>query len=207
MLLSRGLIDSDGRMTAWELMAKNDICTLPVNPFVLSARNGILVLTYQQLAESTENTVEFYEKGYNATAFSYKANGRYYIAYNSTAHMSKAQLWKDVMHELSHILLNHPMDIDNPIDIDKEQAAKAELHANRLTRRILAPSIVLHMCNCGSPEEIAQLCCIPHEMAIQRFEHLQDLRRRNAFLITEYERNVLHMFEDFICSYWVTKNT
>lgn len=203
---SLGLIDIGGRLTAWELILLNDITSLPVNPFVLAEKNDIQALTYQQLAENTGNTVEFYETEYNKTAFSYQLNDDYYIAYKSELHIDKAILRVAVMHELCHIFLKHPTYGDSFTGNILERSAIAELEANKLMRRIMAPSIILHMCGCSSAEEIAALCGVPMDLAEQRYYHLQDLRHRNAFLISDHERDLLNNFVWFINSYIADKH-
>lgn len=103
-----------------------------------------------------------------------------------------------IAHELGHILLGHvgkyelmnrePSPQDNPI----EQAA------NVFASRLLAPACVLWGCRAGSPEDIMRLCGISRTAAEFRWGRMQELYRRNKFLLHPLERQLYANFRLYI---------
>ena len=66
------------------------------------------------------------------------------------------------------------------------------------TVRILAPITVLNALNITSPVEVAHFTGLTMNLAIQRFNRLQTVRRRGTIGMTRQERVVLEQFQHWI---------
>ena len=66
------------------------------------------------------------------------------------------------------------------------------------TVRVLAPITVLDALNTTSPMDVAHFTGLPMNLAIQRFNRLQTVRKRGTIGITRQERIVLEQFQHWI---------
>ena len=102
-------------------------------------------------------------------------------------------------HELGHAILDHPL--NNAVTRNDEMDSSdnpLEMQANVFSRGILAPACVLHALNVTTAEEIMRLCDISQISANIRLERMQELYKRQKFLISPLERKVYEQFKDFI---------
>lgn len=180
------------RNLAWEILIKENICSLPVRMSALCRQMGI--------------PVYYYEPADNNDGCSTIVNGQPAIFVSSLTSVERQRF--TCAHELGHILSGdvgkyklvnrEPSPADNPV----------ESRANVFASRLLAPAIVLHEMNVQSAAEISEICGISQTAARIRFERLKLLRARNAdfirergypcFGMSELERQVLRQFEPYI---------
>lgn len=64
--------------------------------------------------------------------------------------------------------------------------------------RILAPIIVLDAINVTSPADVSELTGLPIKIADQRFNRLQELKKRGTIGLSGQERAVLSQFRHWI---------
>ena len=64
--------------------------------------------------------------------------------------------------------------------------------------RVLAPITVLDALNTTSPMDVAHFTGLPMNLAIQRFNRLQTVRKRGTIGMTRQERIVLEQFQHWI---------
>ena len=174
------------RTLAWELILNENITALPVNMTSLCRNLGIRLQPYDGHVDGVDDDGES----------TIMPDGVPLIVYNRQKPRPRKRF--TVAHELGHILLGHvgqyqlvnrePSPNDNPI----EQAA------NVFASRLLAPACVLWALNTQTPVEIAELCDISLQAAEYRAARMEELRRRNKFLISPVERQVYNQFLPYI---------
>lgn len=192
-----------GRVTSWDILRNEGIHSLPVDPVKIAQDNKVKLVTYSELAKQKNNLVKHYQERYSEAGFCYFIDNRFYIAYDDT--LPEFVQRYTIMHELAHIFAGDIGPHCNILDKLSSHDYR-EKEAHRMTRRVLCPSIVLHMCDCGSSEEIAALCGVEQQVATFRYIHLQSRRKNNIFLKSSVEREVLLDFLDFITEYLSRKN-
>lgn len=201
--LPRIMCDILGRVTAWDIIKGEGLNCLPVDSFRIARNNMVHIISYAELSKRKNRPISHYFDNYSTYGFCYFNNQQYYIAYDDTLPMPIARY--TIMHELAHIFLGHigpgherlPHLSSNDI---------RESEANRMARRILCPSVVLHFCGCSSAAEIQSLCDVDISVAKIRYAHLRELRKNSDFLRSPYEREVLNAFLKFISDYLAQKN-
>lgn len=105
-----------------------------------------------------------------------------------------------IAHEVGHIILGH-VEPGNCTIANREPRpgdAPEEQTANQFAARLLAPACVLWGLNVHTPEEIMQLCRISRQAAEFRALRMDELYRRNKFLVSPIERAVYEQFQPFI---------
>lgn len=170
------------RNAAWQILIDCHVTELPVRVVQLCRDIGVTVRR-APLPEGVDGQ-------------SMILDGQPIILYRDTE--STGRMRFTIAHELGHILLGHvgkyelvsrePSPQDNPI----EQAA------NVFASRLLAPACVLWGCCVGSPEDIMGLCNISRAAAEFRWERMQELYRRNKFLLHPLEQQVYANFRPYI---------
>lgn len=70
-----------------------------------------------------------------------------------------------------------------------------------LTNRLLCPMCVLKECNIDSPHIISQICDVPLNIALERYNRLQMLIKRGKFYTSDLEKKVYQQFLNFIINY------
>ena len=172
----------NARDSAWRLLIDLGISELPINPVKVCAELGIKLHYYEPTDEND--------------GMSCYINGVPHIFVSSAVLPERRRF--TVAHEIGHIILNHvgkvelvnrePSPTDNPV----EQAA------NVFASRLLAPACVLWGCNVRTAEQIQELCQISRTAAEYRVERMNELYKRNRFLISPLEQKVYSQFEIFI---------
>lgn len=170
------------RDSVWRLLIDLGISELPINTVKVCAELGIKLHYYEPTDESD--------------GMSLFIDGKPHIYVSSEVSPERRRF--TIAHELGHIILGHvgkyelvnrePSPGDNPI----EQAA------NVFASRLLAPACVLWGCNVWTAEQIQKLCQISRTAAEYRMQRLNELCKRNRFLISPLEQKVYSRFEIFI---------
>lgn len=168
---------------SWEILVKENIKELPVNIVELCHKLGIAVKYYDKLEQGNDGKCTVINK-------------QPIILVRQECSRQRKRF--TIAHELGHILLGHVgkyelinreiSPTDNPI----------EQEANVFASRLLAPACVLWGLNVNSADEIAQLCDISPTAAEYRWQRMQELYKRNKFLIAPLEREVFNQFQKFI---------
>lgn len=180
------------RNTAWEIIIREKIKSLPVKMSSLCENLGVDVRLYIPNGDNDGccGMIEGIPTIYVSSLVSPQRQ-RF-----TCAHELGHILFGDVG---KHGLINRePSPNDNPI----------EQRANVFASRLLAPMIVLHELNVQSAEDISRLCDISIVAAQIRFERLTLIRKRNeeflrdrgysCFGLSPLERKVLKQFKKYI---------
>ncbi len=193
----------ESRLTAWDIIKREGFSRLPVHPEYFLSKYHINLVSYGQYAKTAGLTMDEVAGAFNEDGFLVYQSGKYYLVFNEEQNPRRKN-WT-LMHEAAHFLLGHVGE-ENPILLrDSTNRTKKDREADALASRILCPSIVLHMCCVESPEEIAALCGISLGAGQVRWNHISALRRKDKFLKTEEERQILMQFAPFISSYLCRK--
>lgn len=174
------------RDLSWKILLKENVRELPVNIVELCHKLGIAVKYYDKLKQDNDGQCAV-------------INNQPIILVRQNCTRQRKRF--TIAHELGHIMLGHVglyelinreiSSNDNPI----------EQEANVFASRLLAPACVLWGLNVNCADKIAQLCDISPTAAEYRWQRLQELYRRNKFLIAPLERQVYEQFNDFILSH------
>lgn len=200
--MNRKPFDIKSRLTAWEIIKKHNIKNLPVDLNIFIRELDIQLLTYNDYALLTNQTVENIIEAYDNDAFTLLMNGSHHIVHNTDIKSVHRKRWT-LMHEISHILLGHIEDgVTLKRSIIKEQLDR---EADNLTARILAPSCILYLCEVTSAAELSMLCDISLVAGSNRYHHLVELRKKAKFFTCKQEREILPQFLPFITSYLCSK--
>lgn len=171
------------RNMSWKILLKGNVRELPVNIVELCRKLGIAVKYYDKLEQGNDGKCTVINK-------------QPIILVRQECNRQRKRF--TVAHELGHILLGHVgkyelvnreiSPTDNPI----------EQEANIFASRLLAPACVLWGLKVKSADEISQLCDISPTAAEYRWQRMQELYKRNKFLIDPLERKVFNQFHKFI---------
>lgn len=175
------------------------IATLPVNPFDIALQNGWRVYRYSEFAVRIQRDVEYLQTNYDKDGFTFwsKRDNNFIICYNESASQEESR-WT-LTHEIGHIYLRHISEacpllarngISNPL---------YEIEAERFTRRVLCPPVVLNDCEASGPEEVVNLCGIPEPRAEMVFAYIRDFTSDSRTSPLESELKV--RFSAFIVDY------
>lgn len=168
---------------SWEILLKGNVRELPVNIVELCCKLGIAVKYYDKLEQGNDGKCTV-------------INNQPIILVRPDCNRQRKRF--TVAHELGHILLGHVGKYelvnreispnDNPI----------EQEANVFASRLLAPACVLWGLKVQRADEISQLCDISPIAAECRWQRMQELYKRNKFLVAPLEREVFNQFQKFI---------
>lgn len=171
------------RNMSWEILFQENVRELPVNIVELCRKLGIAVKYYDKLEQGNDGKCTVINK-------------QPIILVRQECNRQRKRF--TVAHELGHIMLGHVgkyelvnreiSPTDNPI----------EQEANVFASRLLAPACVLWGLKVQSADEIAQICDISPTAAAYRWQRLQELYKRNKFLVAPLEQQVYRQFQDFI---------
>lgn len=174
------------RNMSWEILLKENVRELPVNIVELCYKLDIAVKYYDKFEQGNDGKCTV-------------INNQPIILVRQDCNRQRKRF--TVAHELGHIMLGHVgryelinreiSPNDNPI----------EQEANVFASRLLAPACVLWGLKVKSADEISQLCDISQTAAEYRWQRMQELYKRNKFLIAPLEREVYKKFQDFILSH------
>ena len=170
------------RNAAWRLLIDCGITELPIKPTRICRQLGIPV------------RIGTPPKGSDGCAI--VVNGEPVIILSGEPAVTRQRF--SAAHELGHILLGHLGHVDLVNREPSPQDSPIEQAANVFASRLLAPACVLWGCGVASVEEIGALCDIGPQAAAFRWQRMQELNRRNKFLLHPLERQVYAQFQAYI---------
>lgn len=173
------------RNASWQCLIDFKVNTLPVKLSDIAKAADITILK--------NSKVNFLNSGQSGKTI--LQNNRFYIIYNDTEPLRRCRF--TIAHELGHIFLGHLL-VNNQQYRTFSINDDTESQANVFARDLLAPACVLHELNVLNAEEIAELCNISMEAAGYRAQRMKTLEQRNAWYLSDLERQVYKQFEDFI---------
>ncbi len=130
----------------------NEIDIFPIDLISLIHKMGWKLITYSELANRNNCSVEDIEHCFGKDAYSIYncAKGTYKIAYNSQI-QSKGRINFSLAHEIGHIVLNHLQDFENTSaninKLSEDEYRILENEANCFARNILAPAPLVKQMN------------------------------------------------------------
>lgn len=173
------------RNASWQCLIDFKVNTLPVKLSDIAKAADITILK--------NSKVNFLNSGQSGKTI--LQNNRFYIIYNDTEPLRRCRF--TIAHELGHIFLGHLL-------VNTQQYRTfsinddTESQANVFARDLLAPACVLHELKILNTKDIAELCNISFEAAEYRSQRMKTLEQRNAWYLSDLERQVYKQFEDFI---------
>lgn len=203
--MSKIIFDIRARTSSWEFIIQSRLTRLPVDPLKLCTSLGIFKISYHQYAGRIGKPIAYIAEKYSPNAFCLFYEGKYYIVCNENL-SDQLRLNCIIAHELAHIVLGH-IGPELPYLSLARYADRQpqELQADKFAGRLQCPSIVLHLCGIASPEELAAVCAVTPEIATERWDHLQVIRRLKRFFVVPQERVVMNQFAVFIANYVADK--
>lgn len=176
------------RDASWRCLLECGITQLPVKLFDITTHFGVIVLKNSE--------VGFLDTGVSGCAV-VDESGRWRIIYDDT--QSKQRCRFTIAHELGHILLGHELraGFSHYRTFEKRKPVE-ETQADEFAARLLAPACVLWALDLHNPREIALTCDISDEAAKVRAERMSVLYKRQKFLTSPLEKQVLEQFRHWI---------
>jgi len=152
--------------SAYRFIQMEEIADLPVDPFFIAEKHGWGPLPISSL-EPSKVVAKLLENGGALTIF---CGGEYKIIYNGDG-LSLGQVRWLITREIGHIVLGHLKNYAEGsfpkglLDIHYGILAK---EADLFAQETLAPGPLLQILGVRSAEDIARLCIIPQDLAIER---------------------------------------
>lgn len=175
------------RDSAWKCLLDFHLDTLPIDVLKITRDAGIHVIR-----NSMVNDLLPGERGK-----AYYNGIKWIIIYDDLQPTVVSRF--TVAHELGHIFLGHELQRLKYADVEEfKRKPKSEQQADQFALRLLCPACVLCGLDLHSPDEISEICRVPHDIAKIRAERMELLYERNKFLISPLEREVYENFEEFI---------
>lgn len=202
-----------------EFIKKNNINTLPVDPFMLYRKNNYILLSKEEAKKLYGNLPFSIKDARTMYAGDKTGNGYYITIYNESVFTYNGEIcvnrirWT-LAHELGHIFLEHLItfpEITQSLSYSEYNVLEEE--ANRFAAELLAPMNILKILNINSREKIQSLCKISSEAALNRAKELKwwgdqpiydELNSfyytqfRNLFKQNRYSRNYFSGEYDFV---------
>ena len=172
---------------SWQCLLQNKIDKLPVDVLAIAKRLKIRVVKNSQAAALTphESGKSFFD------------GEEWFIIYNDQLDVASAR--HTIAHELGHILLGHELAHAKYYGAQEfTKKSKSEQQADMFAVRLLCPACILWAVDLHDPEDIAAVCKVPYEIAVQRARRMDELYQRNKFLTSAIERAVYENFKDYI---------
>jgi len=182
------------RDTSWKTLIECGIASLPIDLTRIAEYYGIEFIKYSECGfMSLLNPEAVSGDGFITTLKDRK------VIFINDKIKTRGRRRFTFGHELGHAILDHPLSsvVTRNDEIDSSDNP-LEMQANVFSRGILAPACVLHALNVTTAEEIMRLCDISRISANIRLERMQELYKRQKFLTSPLERQVLKQFKDFI---------
>ena len=180
-------IYKDIREGAWVCLRDSGIDRLPVDVLKIAKAAGIHVVrnSLAEILKPDELGKSLYD------------GNNWLIVYDDSCSTSESR--NTIAHELGHILLGHELKhvrYDKTKEFDKKP--KSEQQAEMFATRLLCPACVLWKLDLHTPEEIAEHCRVPLDMAKERSKRMKILYERNMFLSSDIEKEVFAKFEGYL---------
>lgn len=176
------------RDASWECLKENGIKELPVDVWSIAAHNNIYI--------KRNSNVDILEKGEKGVTL--LIDNEWYIVFDDSLEYTERHM--TIAHELGHIFLGHmlvPIPDNGTLRTFHSRPIE-EVEADMFAIRLLSPACVLWAMKVETAEEISRICGIPMEYAIKRRARMKVLVKRNKFLTSLLEKEVLNQFEKFI---------
>jgi len=180
----------DARDAAWNTLILFNVDKLPVSVGVIFKKLGITVGKYsnKEMPIAIKRS-DLAETALLQRAFTVYSDNNPLVFYNEATPISELRF--SLAHELGHLLLSHSPSHWNQ---NAPTRKSIEIDANRFAVRLLSPACVLKEMNITDKNEIAKLCGLPLSEAGERAKRLKALAKRNLFLKSELEKQVLEQF-------------
>lgn len=160
---------------ASSICVKNQIRRYPINPIRLANNYDIRVVSYDRLHSLSGNSIAEL-LAISEDGFSLYMDGVYLIAYNLNVNSKGRRRWT-LLHELSHILLEHVSGTQPRLeDLSNRAHMEMEQEADSLASCLIAPLGVAHFCNVQSAEEMRAVFGLSREAAGYIYRDLCALR-------------------------------
>lgn len=157
-----------------------NVSCVPINGFEIATKMGIKVIPYSAYNEATQKLLhKKSEDGFSVEL----VDGTWFIFYNDA--MGYGRINHTIMHELAHIILDHT-----------EESDLAEAEARFFAKYALAPPPLIHKYRLQNPSQIAEVFEISMQAATYAYEYYQKWYKHSRNTYTEYERRLLHLFEN-----------
>lgn len=188
------------RDAAWRILLDCNIDHLPVSLNTICRKLKIRALTYGKNTEMIKRA--------NLTQVIHRTDGMTFysgetpiILFDEKVLPARAKF--TVAHEMGHIVLGHvkPGEATTANREPSPGDAPEERAANQFAARLLAPACVLWGLDVHTASEIMELCHISRQAAQFRADRMEELYRRNKFLVSPLEREVYQRFQPFIQEY------
>lgn len=200
----------DARDAVWQMLAENEVSSLPVDVFALCESEQTEYYSYenaQVLIQSLHIEKHCTQGGYLVLC----PAGRKIILYDDAVPPDLQRFL--VASALAHIVLRHA---DSRTELPVAFTDEENLTAGVFATRLLAPLSVLWGMGTDSVQEIAKVCRIPRVTAEKRYERLREIDERNdrfgmasgqgSIFLSGYERSAYRNFSSFIEKYRKNKN-
>lgn len=168
------------RDKAWEVLLVAGIRELPVSISKIAKVYNILIYKYSDNIKyiKDNNLVDYMKKDGFMVGHKIFVNDK----------LPLQQIRFVIAHEIGHILLKHIF----------KDSSELEKQANAFASRILMPVCVLNELNVSTVEQIIRLCNVSKSSAKIRLERLNLLKKRNKFMTSDLEKQVLDNFKSYI---------
>ena len=186
MIYVRYDVYKHARNAAWNCLIKYKINSLPVRLKTITDHLGILVVSNSSAAVLAPS-----DRGRTI-----KIGTQWYIVVDEYDRPDTRRF--TIAHELGHIILGHAMEKGFARSYHFIYKPETETEADVFAARLLCPSVVLRALNIRSPEEIMTACHVSYSCAVNRAQRMEELYRRDKFLVSPLEREVLKNFQEFI---------
>ena len=190
----------NARDAAWRILIDCNIDRLPVQLNPICKRLKIRVLSYGRNTEMIERA-NLSQAVHRTDGITFYTEETPIILFDEKVLPARAKF--TVAHELGHIILGHvkPGEVTVANREPSSKDAPEEQAANQFAARLLAPACVLWGLGIHKPEEIMELCHISRQAAQFRAMRMEELYRRDKFLVSPMERKVYQQFQPFIREY------
>lgn len=198
-------------MTAWEVLLRCGIGTLPVDLRQICSKLGIGLYSYTQGYRILQRlNLGAYTRGADGFLFREEDGQMAIIFYNP--HQSRGRRSFTIAHEIGHFALGHCSAGDNTARrAESDPDSPEERAADRFASQFLAPACVLRGLGLATPFSIGQTCGLSiraSEVCAARMQRLLALdaqwmaeRGRSYFFRSPTEWRLYQQFEPFIRAY------
>lgn len=182
-------------MNNFVIFKKHKIKRLPINPLELIG-NNIKLLSYENFVKYSNMSIdELFE--ISKEGFTIYKDGFFVIAYNKdVSNVGRRRF--TLMHELSHIYLEHIGDNAFNTTALRKNNADIEKEADEFAIEMLCPMAVLHYCAVNTISEIKKMCGVSAKAAAKQLEKLKTLRENRYSFNEPHDKKVLIHFSEFI---------